>query len=90
MALMTFFFAWLPHHPHEEVGRYRDTRITLFPGSRWLIRGQDRHLLHHMFPRVPHYRLPPLFADMRPILDANGARIEGPLAGPGAPPIGMR
>ena len=90
IALMTFFFAWLPHHPHAEQSRYRDTRITLFPGSRLLIRGQDRHLLHHMFPRVPHHRLPALFKEMRPHLEAHGARIEGPLAGPGAPKILMR
>ena len=90
MGLMVFFFAWLPHHPHLERGRYRDTRVTLFPGSRLLIRGHDCHLLHHMFPRVPHHRLPALFAELRPELEAHGARIEGPLAGPGAPPIGLR
>ena len=43
-----------------------------------------------MFPRVPHYRLPALFAEIRPDLKAHGARIEGPLAGPGAPKILMR
>ena len=82
--------AWLPHHPHGEHGRYRDTRITLFPGSTLLIWGQDHHLLHHPFPRVPHYRLPSLFREIRPILEEHGARIEGPLAGPGAPQILMR
>ena len=83
-------FAWLPHLPHEERGRYRDTRITLFRGGTLLLRGQNHHLLHHMFPRVPHYGLPALFADLRPILEAQGARIEGPLAGPGAAKIGLR
>jgi beta-carotene hydroxylase len=87
---MMILFAWLPHHPHTETGRYRDTRITLFPGSTLLIRGQDHHLLHHMFPRVPHYRLPALFREMRPILEAQGARIEGSRAGPDAPPLLLR
>jgi beta-carotene hydroxylase len=64
--------------------------VTLFPSSRLVLRGQDRHILHHMFPRVPHYRLPALFAQMRPILEAHHARIEGPLAGPGAPAILLR
>ena len=90
VLLVIFLFAWLPHHPHDERGRYRDTRITLFPGGTLLIRGQNHHLLHHMFPRVPHYRLPALFREMRPILEAHGARIEGPLAGRGAPKILMR
>lgn len=89
LFVIFFVFAWLPHHPHDERGRYRDTRITLFPGSTLLIRGQDHHLLHHMFPRVPHYRLPRLFGEIRPILEEQGARIEGPLAGPGAPKIRM-
>ena len=90
LLLVIFLFAWLPHHPHDERGRYRDTRITLFPGGTLLIRGQNHHLLHPMFPRVPHYRLPALFREMRPILEAHGARIEGPLAGRGAPKILMR
>ncbi len=90
LFMMFLVFAWLPHHPHRERGRYRDTRITLFPGSTLLIRGHDHHLLHHMFPRVPHYRLPELFREIRPILEQQGARIEGPLAGPGAPKIRMR
>jgi beta-carotene hydroxylase len=70
-------FAWLPHHPHAERGRYRDTRVTLFPLATLLIRGQNHHVLHHMFPRIPHYRLPALFSEMRPILAAQGVRIEG-------------
>lgn len=73
-------FAWLPHHPHSEVGRYRDTRIRTFPGSSFLIRGHDYHLLHHMFPRVPHYHLAELFAEMGEHLLDQGARIEGSAA----------
>ncbi len=75
--IVVVVFAWLPHQPHAERGRYRDTRVTLFPLATLLIRGQNHHILHHMFPRVPHYRLPALFAEMRPILEAQGVRIEG-------------
>jgi beta-carotene hydroxylase len=88
--LIVVVFAWLPHHPHNERGRYRDTRVTLFPGATALIRGQNHHVLHHMFPRVPHYSLPALFDDMRPILEQHGVRIEGSLAGPDAPPMQLR
>ena len=90
LFLIALLFAWLPHHPHNERGRYRDTRVTLFPTSRLVLRGHDRHILHHMFPRVPHYRLPALFVQMRPILEDHDARIEGPLAGPGAPAVLLR
>lgn len=40
-----------------------------------------------MFPRIPHYSLTPLFAELRPVLEAHGTPIEGPLAGPGAAPV---
>jgi len=72
-----FIFGWFPHHPHQEVGRYRDTRTATFFGSTLLIRGHDHHLLHHLYPRVAHYRLPDLWADIGPTLIERGARVEG-------------
>jgi len=70
-------FAWYPHHPATKVGRYVDTRVAVFPGSRWLIRGHDHHAVHHLFPRVPHYRLPRLWADIADDMVAKGVRSEG-------------
>ena len=70
-------FGWLPHDPHDEIGRYRDTRVFTFVGSTFLIRGHDYHLLHHLFPRVPHYRLASLWKQLGPHLVEQGARIEG-------------
>jgi beta-carotene hydroxylase len=70
-------FAWYPHHPATQVGRYIDTRVAVFPGSRWLIRGHDHHAVHHLFPRVPHYRLPKLWADIADDMVAKGVRSEG-------------
>jgi beta-carotene hydroxylase len=80
-------FAWLPHHPHNGHGRYTNTRVTLYPGSGLIGRGHDRHIIHHMIPRIPHYRIPEVFEKLRPILEERGTRIEGPGAGPGAPNI---
>ncbi|HIF67099.1 MAG TPA: hypothetical protein EYQ34_10965 [Acidimicrobiia bacterium] len=74
---LALVFGWLPHHPHSETGRYRDTRIFTFIGSTFLIRGHDHHLLHHLFPVVPHYRLRALWLDMNDHLAEQGARIEG-------------
>ena len=74
---LSLVFGWLPHHPHQETGRYRDTRICTFIGSTFLIRGHDYHLLHHLFPRVPHYKLRLLWKSLGKHLDAQGARIEG-------------
>jgi beta-carotene hydroxylase len=70
-------FAWYPHHPATKVGRYVDTRVAVFPGSRWLIRGHDHHAVHHLFPRVPHYRLRKLWADIADDMVAKGMRSEG-------------
>jgi beta-carotene hydroxylase len=90
IGLAMFLFAWFPHHPARERGRYRDTRVMLFPMSGLLFRGHDRHIIHHMLPRVPHYRIPAVFAELRPSLEQQGIRVEGRSAGPGHPPVLMR
>jgi beta-carotene hydroxylase len=88
LALMwvAFIFGWFPHHPHQETERYRDTRTATFVGSTLLIRGHDHHLLHHLYPRVAHYRLPDLWSDIGPTLIERGARVEG-RASPDRTPI---
>jgi len=74
---LLFVFAWYPHHPAGAVGRYVDTRIAVFPGSRWLIRGHDHHALHHLFPQIPHYRLRALWQVNADDLVPKGVRSEG-------------
>ncbi|MFZ4718559.1 MAG: fatty acid desaturase family protein [Ilumatobacteraceae bacterium] len=76
-AWLLFIFAWYPHHPASHTGRYADTRVAVFPGSRWLIRGHDHHAMHHMFPRVPHYHLRALWRDVAEDMVAKGVRAEG-------------
>lgn len=70
-------FAWYPHHPADTAGRYVDTRVAVFPGSTFLIRGHDHHALHHLFPRVAHYKLPRMWQEMADDLVAKGVRAEG-------------
>ena len=74
---VALIFAWYPHHRGDKQGRYVDTRVAVFPGSTFLIRGHDHHALHHLFPRVAHYRLPALWQEMAPDLVAKGVRAEG-------------
>lgn len=74
---LLFIFAWYPHHPAGEVGRYVDTRVAVFPGSGLLIRGHDHHAVHHLFPRIPHYRLRQAWQDMAADMVAKGVRSEG-------------
>jgi beta-carotene hydroxylase len=78
-------FAWYPHHPADRVGRYVDTRVAVFPGSRLLIRGHDHHAVHHLFPRVPHYDLPALWQEIAPDMVAKGVRAEGRATGATGP-----
>lgn len=82
---LLFVFAWFPHHPATETGRYVDTRVAVFPGSTWLIRGHDHHALHHLFPRVPHYRLPALWQEIGPQMTPKGVRTEGRALGATGP-----
>ncbi len=76
-TLMLTFFTWTPHHDHHETGRYRNTRVSIFPGANFLLQGQNYHLIHHMIPSIPYYRYRTCFEEMRPILERKGVRIEG-------------
>ena len=83
---LAFIFAWYPHHPADgQVGRYVDTRVATFPGSTIIIRGHDHHALHHLFPRVVHYKLPKLWKEIGPELTAKGVRTEGTALGATGP-----
>ncbi len=84
---LALVFAWFPHHPAEKTGRYLDTREAVFPGSTYLIRGHDYHALHHLFPRVPHYRLPKLWEVIGPEMTRKGVRTEGRAKGSTGPII---
>ncbi len=80
-AMLTFF-TWTPHHDHHETGRYRNTRVSLFPFANFLLQGQNYHLIHHMMPAIPYYRYKPVFEELRPILQEKGVRIEGIIPDP--------
>lgn len=76
LALM-ILFQWLPHFPFDRTDRFGATRINRFPGSTWLLLQQDRHLIHHLYPTIPWYRYRAAFRELRPLLEANGAIIQG-------------
>lgn len=77
LCWLMFIFAWYPHHPANETSRYRHTRVAVFPGSGLLIRGHDYHAMHHLYPRVPHYRLKKLWNELADDLVPRGVRAEG-------------
>ena len=83
---LLFIFAWYPHHPADgKIGRYVDTRVAVFPGSTFIVRGHDYHALHHLFPRVVAYNLPKLWQEIGPEMTAKGVRTEGRALGATGP-----
>ena len=79
---LAIFFAWLPHFPYEHTDRFRNTRITLFPGSGWLLLQQDRHLIHHLYPSIPWYRYRAAHRELASLLTEQGAVVAGPSSKP--------
>lgn len=50
-------------HTNADNGRLTNTRVFIAdPFTRWavFVYGQDMHIPHHLFPAIPHYRLPRL------------------------------
>lgn len=80
--LLNIFFQWLPHHPFDQTERYRNTRVSLWAGGTFLTLQQNLHLVHHLWPSVPFYNYARLFRRLRPVLKAEGSRIEGFMVGP--------
>ncbi len=76
-SIMLIFFTWVPHHDHLQTGRYRNTRVSLWPGGALLTQGQNLHLIHHMLPAVPYYLYEATFKEIRPLMEQNHARIDG-------------
>jgi fatty acid desaturase len=76
-SVMLVFFTWVPHHPHTEMGRYRNTRCSVWPGANRLTQGQHMHLIHHMMAWVPYYQYERVFHEIRPYLEQHHAMLDG-------------
>jgi beta-carotene hydroxylase len=80
-AIIIYFFAYLPHKPHDTKNRWKATKIVNISGPmakiiNWVYLFQNYHLIHHLYPRIPFYLYPEAFRDLRPVLDRQGARIQ--------------
>ncbi|MGA0603288.1 fatty acid desaturase [Caulobacter sp. KR2-114] len=82
MLILNIFFQWLPHYPFDRTERYHNTRVSLWPGGTVVLLQQNLHLMHHLWPSVPFYNYARLFRALRPVLVAEGSRIEGLMVGP--------
>lgn len=73
---LSFFLSWAPHHPSKETGRYKDTRAWRFQLGNIASMGMQYHIVHHLHPRIPLYRTPKAYWELRPILKARGCNLN--------------
>lgn len=71
-----YYLSWAPHHPANETSRYRHTRSFRAALGNIGSLGMQYHIVHHLHPRIPFLRTPKAYWEMRPVLEAHGARIE--------------
>ncbi len=79
-AIIIYFFAYLPHKPHDTKNRWLATKIVKISGPaarivNWMYLFQNYHLIHHLFPRIPFYLYPDAFQKLKPVLEKEGSRI---------------
>lgn len=72
-----YYLSWAPHHPAQEIGRYRDTRAFRSPLGNILTMGMQFHIVHHLYPRIPLMRTPAAYWALRPVLKARGCELGG-------------
>ena len=70
------YLSWAPHHPATETHPYRATRAFRSKLGNLGSLGMQYHIVHHLHPRIPLYRTPQAYWDMRPILEARGANVD--------------
>ena len=50
-------FSWLPHQPHAASSPYQATTVRSSRWLTWVLLGQNFHLVHHLDPSIPFYKL---------------------------------
>ena len=72
VSYLGVFFSWLPHHPMQDMGRYRDTRFWRIRLPRYLDQSMQTHVIHHLYPGIPHWDEPKAMEALRPFMVARG------------------
>lgn len=76
LTYIQYYLSWAPHHPGNESGRYRDTRSFRSILGNIGSLGMQYHIIHHLHPRIPLYRTPQAYWEMKPILEARGCNVH--------------
>ena len=72
VSYLAVYFSWFPHHPMEATGRYRDTRFWRIRLPRYLDQSMQTHIIHHLYPGIPHYDEAKAMEALKPFLVARG------------------
>jgi len=80
-AVLTTFFAWIVHHPHNEQERMKTTTVYQARGGldtvMTLLWGfQNYHAIHHLYPKVPFFRYRSLYRALESYLLASGVPVK--------------
>lgn len=73
---LQFYLSWAPHHPGDDTSRYGKTRVFRSALGNIGSLGMQYHVVHHLHPRIPLYRTPQAYWEMRPILEARGIDVH--------------
>ena len=76
LTYIQYYLSWAPHHPGDKTGRYRDTRSFRSILGNIGSLGMQYHIVHHLHPRIPLYRTPKAYWEMKPILEARGCDVD--------------
>lgn len=76
LTYIQYYLSWAPHHPGTHQGRYRNTRSFRSILGNIGSLGMQYHVIHHLHPRIPLYRTPRAYWEMKPVLEARGARVD--------------
>jgi len=76
ISYIDFYLSWAPHHPGTSKGRYRDTNSFRSIFGNIGSMGMQYHVIHHLHPRIPLYRTPKAYWQMRDILEARGSDVS--------------
>lgn len=66
------YFGWQPHRPGDKVGRDADTRFWTTLAPRYLFQSMQTHIIHHMYPTIPHWDEPKAMEALHPFIVERG------------------
>lgn len=76
LTYIQYYLSWAPHNPGLTRGRYRDTRSFRSILGNIGSMGMQYHIIHHLHPRIPLYRTPRAYWEMKPVLEARGCDVN--------------